>query len=262
MPTSLESGGVRFPDNTLQGTAAVAGGGAETKIYTSPATWTKPANLKAVKVSVMGGGGGGSGARGSLTAGGGGTGGIAISYIIPAPSIPGPVSVTVGAGGAGGPRPGSPNRTTAGGTGGTSSFGSFISATGGQGGRPVTSPGAVNVYLANGGVGTVSGPPAIVSRAFICKGASTVNPRNGAEPPNEIPSGTLKTFRQGGTMNFFGRANDPSIPRAVTPTAPGTRNGTAASSIGCGGAGAVATNPQPRSGGAGFHGIVIVEEFY
>jgi hypothetical protein len=68
--------------------------------YTTPGTWTKPASVKAIKVTVVGGGGstvtltGGALARGS----GGGGGGAAI-LIYPAPSLPGPQPYTVGTAG-------------------------------------------------------------------------------------------------------------------------------------------------------------------
>jgi hypothetical protein len=98
--------------------------GATQTVYTAPGTWTKPATVTTIKVTVVGGGAaGGTGAGGG--AGGGGT---AIRYL-QAPAIPGPVAVTAGAG--------------------TNSFGAFASATAGSVGGP--SPGA----SAPGGAGGV-----------------------------------------------------------------------------------------------------------
>jgi hypothetical protein len=101
-----------------QFTSSTLGGNYVMQTFTSPATWTKPAGLKAVKVTVVGAGG--NGGAGSPVAnalgGGGGGGGVAIKYI-PAPSIPGPVTVTQGT---------APSKT--------SSFGAFVSATGGGNG--------------------------------------------------------------------------------------------------------------------------------
>jgi len=81
-------------------------------VFTSPGTWTKPATVKRIKVTVVGGGSGSP----TVAFTGGSAGGAAIKWI-PAPSIPGPVSVTIGAGAVA--------------AGGTSSFGAFCSATGG-----------------------------------------------------------------------------------------------------------------------------------
>jgi hypothetical protein len=109
-----------------------AGGGVVYNLeqYVAPATWTKPANLKAIKVTVVGGGGN-SGAGNFLfpastrTGGSGGGGGAAIEFI-PAPSItsptPGPVTVSITAGP------------------GTNSFGAFCSATAGGNGTNATAP--------------------------------------------------------------------------------------------------------------------------
>ncbi len=57
MPSSLNGTGVTFNDGTTQSTAATASNYI-LRTYSSPATWTKPAGLKAVKVTVIGGGGG------------------------------------------------------------------------------------------------------------------------------------------------------------------------------------------------------------
>jgi hypothetical protein len=120
MPSSLNGTGVTFDDGTTQSTAATAGNYIMRTI-TSTSTWTKPSGLKAVKVTLVGAGGNGGTRTNTVygSAGGnGGNGGGAIEYIS-APSIPGPVSVTVGT---------APSKT--------SSFGAFLSATGGgNGGR-------------------------------------------------------------------------------------------------------------------------------
>jgi len=108
--------------------AAAGGGDYNLSVYTSSATWTKPAGLKAVKVTVIGAGGNGGNSFtgcGLFVGGGGGGGGGALKYI-DAPTIPGPVAVTVGT---------APSKT--------SSFGAFVSATGGTdgGNGSPTSPG-------------------------------------------------------------------------------------------------------------------------
>lgn len=118
-------------------------------IFSSPGTWFKPAGLKRIKVTVIGGGGSSSAGStppylGAKVSGGGG-GGAAIKFM-PASSIPGPVTVTIGAGGpsAGAPAPITP--------GGTSSFGAHASATGGTSARhPVSGP---DTNITPGGTGS------------------------------------------------------------------------------------------------------------
>jgi hypothetical protein len=85
--------------------------------FTAPGTWTKPASVKLVKVTVVAAGGGQASSPGPAGSAASGDGGGAIKYV-PGPSMPGPVSITVGAG-------------VSGGTGGSSSFGPHASATGG-----------------------------------------------------------------------------------------------------------------------------------
>jgi hypothetical protein len=69
-------------------------------VYTSPGTWSKPATVKAIKVTVIGGGGdGGAVGPGPAYGSGGGGGGAAIR-VYPAPSIPGSQPYTVGGPGA------------------------------------------------------------------------------------------------------------------------------------------------------------------
>ena len=118
--TTLGSAGqvltVANPGSALEFADAGGGGGvSSTQYFTSPGTYTKPASVKTIRVTVLGGGGNGGNAVSiapSTTGGQGGGGGFS-QETIQAPSVPGPVSVTVG------------------GAGGTSSFGSFLSATGG-----------------------------------------------------------------------------------------------------------------------------------
>ena len=107
---------------------AAAGGSIQTQVFTAPGTWTKPSSVSQVRVTVVGGGGGGGGGGYSGSGQrGGGCGGMAgyAQAIVP---VAAPVGVTVGAGGTGGAI------LTAGGAGGTSSFGPAVSVTGGGAG--------------------------------------------------------------------------------------------------------------------------------
>jgi hypothetical protein len=90
------------------------------RTFTSGGTWTKPAGVRVILVRLVGAGGGGSGHCES-----GGSGGYA-EKVINVTSI-NSVSVSVGTGGSATYYSGSA------GQGGTTSFGSFLSATGGNG---------------------------------------------------------------------------------------------------------------------------------
>jgi hypothetical protein len=126
--TALTAGtGISLSGSTGNVTVSTTGGATSYvfNAYTSPATWTKPAGLSSIKVTVVGAGGNGGDAPATPggavagTGGGGGGGGSAIYYVA-APSLPGPVSVTAG--------------------GGTNSFGVLVSATAGGNGGNLTFP--------------------------------------------------------------------------------------------------------------------------
>lgn len=225
MPSSLNGTGVTFNDGTQLNSANDAGGNYIRRTYTSPATWTKPAGLKAVQVTVVGGGGNGGPAFAGISqasvGGGGGSGGASIRYI-PAPSIPGPVAVTRGA------------------AGGTSSFGAFASATGGGNGtnRTITTSGTIPPTLQGQPGGAGSGASGDINLS---------GSRGGFGGGFSNPFAPLTDSGEGGASFISGNA----------------RIG-AAGQFGGGGAGAVRPGPSPATatGGAGGLGVVIVEEFY
>lgn len=206
--------------------AAAAGGGDYImNVFTTPGTWTKPAGLKAIKVTVVGGGGSCGGVNNSASREGGGAGGgTAIEYI-DAPAIPGPQPYTVAAAS---PTPAAP---AAGSTGNSSSFGSpaFLSATGGAGaGNPfnVRSAGGAG----SGGTINIPGQPSVV-----------FNVGPGCNPGVFGISGGSTLGFGGGTSNALGGQ-------------PGANFG-----YGAGGVGVV---PGPGGGQPGGPGVIIVEEFY
>lgn len=92
---------------------AAAGGFSNMTVFTSPGTFTTPATVTQIKVTVVGGGG--AGGNVNVNSGGGGGGGGAAIYVGPV-SASTPYAVTVGA------------------AGGTSSFAALASATGGTAG--------------------------------------------------------------------------------------------------------------------------------
>ena len=94
------------------GTWAAAGGGSlQTQIFTAPGTWTKPASCTQVRVTCIGAGG----SYNNSSAGKGAPAGVGIA-IVP---VSAPVTVTVG------------QNTGINQTGGSSSFGPAVTATGG-----------------------------------------------------------------------------------------------------------------------------------
>jgi hypothetical protein len=214
--------------------ASVAGGNYEMEAYTSPATWTKPSTLKAIKVTVVGGGGNGGNSTASApintsaSAGGGGGGGGAIIYF-DAPAIPGsPITVTAGPG--------------------TNSFGSLVSATGGTNAPNKTSSPTPTIGGA-GGTGTIPSPAPSGAIVFAGQSGGTflIGPGGGGG--------------HGGFSQLFNglRLWGPTGQALTNPNAPGTPN------IYYGGGGQGGGNrvsPGTTTGGTGGPGIVIIEEFY
>lgn len=223
--TSLTAGsGISLSGATgaITVSSTVSGGDYALQSYVGPATWTKPAGLKKVKVTVVGAGGaGGTPPPGTVAAGGGG-GGAAISYI-PAPSIPGPVAVTAGSG--------------------ASSFGAFCSATAGStGGTYAPGIGAAAAQGGSGGVGS----------------GGTINITGDGGSPSATVTGP-GTFNAGGGGSSIlggGAVGVVGPSGGVVAGLPGGNYG------GGGGGGFRATTAPGGAGGLGAPGIVIVEEFY
>lgn len=208
----------------------------ETLYFTSSGSFAKASYpwLQAVRVRLVGGGGagGGAGAGGSgHSAGGGGGGGGYAEAMIPVATLPASVAVTVGAGAVGiqGDGP----------TGGSSSFGSLVAATGGVGGGYFTSNtlmiGAVGGI---GGIGTAGSLQIQGAPGGMGSGYATL--AHGAEGGSSQMGG-------GGTGRYTGAGG-------------GSGPGIAGGNYGGGGGGAaVNQSGAANSGGAGAPGIVIVE---
>jgi len=207
---------------------------ASPRVYTSGATWTKPAGLDYVIVEVIGGGGAGGGAVATTgadySAGAGGGGGGYSKKKILAASLGATETVTVGAGGTG----------VSGGTGnsgGTSSFGAHCQATGGSGGNASTAS-AVTSFIGpgDGGIG------------------SSGNINAGGAPG--LP-GVRAQFPHGG-----GGGNTQIGGGGVGQTTAAAFNGNAGKAYGGGGSGAAnAASQTARAGAAGAAGVVIVWEY-
>jgi hypothetical protein len=150
VPTARLGSGTANNTTFLRGdnTWAAVGGGTDIQTFNSNGTWTKPSTGSMARIEVWGGGGGaGRSSNNTLTSGGGGGGYNEIT--VPLSTLASTVSVTVGAGGAG--RTGS---TGNGNQGGTSSFGTLLSAFGGGGGFGNTT--GIALRTSGGGGGQLS----------------------------------------------------------------------------------------------------------
>ena len=216
----------------LDGSAITHTGGLKsTQVFSSAGThtYTKPAGIRTVKVTVTGGGGGGGGFGGTGDLGaGGGAAGTAIETIDV--SSVSTVTVNVGAGGAGGS--GGNNGTGGGG----SSFGSYCTGNGGGGGKHG------NIGPAAGGVaGTGTG-----GDINIIGGHGNNGVDNGY-----VMSGTNYTPSYGiGGASYWGGGGRGGVFNV------GSHAGQA---YGSGGGGGSNSNSGPGASGA--VGIVVVEEF-
>ena len=206
--------------------------------FTANGTWTRPAGVTAVKVTVIGGGGGSGGsgttaAGEAAAAGGGGGGGAAIEFI----TAPGATeTITIGAGGLAGAVDANA------GAGGTSSFGAFCSATGGAGSTKGND--SSTFFGGDGGVGgTGSG-----GDLNLDGGKGGVGQR--------LPTHDSSRGGDGGT-NLFGEA--------VTTFGAGSgvqRAGTVGSNYGGGASGScLGESTTEVVGSAGGPGFILVEEF-
>lgn len=193
-------------------------------VATAPGTWTKPATVKSIKVTVVGGGGQGGPtqptAAGNIEGGsGGGAGGAAIRFY-PAASLPGPQPYTVGGAGA------------------TSSFGvapiTVISATAGAIGLRAAAGTITTVFGGAGGSGSNG------NINFGGGDGATTNKDQGGNGGNSI----------------FGGGGRSATTNAITAGSPGK-------AYGAGGGGSATGPATPALGaGAGAAGVVIIEEFY
>jgi hypothetical protein len=222
MATQLGNTGVTFGDSSTQNTASQY----ISRYYGGPSsgTWSKPTNLKAVKVTIVAGGGAGGTGQSPYTTGsgktlagvtggaggGGGGGGAAIRYLAASEITASSVPYTVGAAGA------------------ATSFGPW--ATGSPTSAMTATAGSAGVQNAYGGAGgSASGSPNLAIGGSSGGGGVGVN------------SGTNFGGAGGGTMLGGG----------------GTYGGPGITYGGGGGGGA-----QSQGGGAGASGVMIVEEFY
>lgn len=198
----------------------------------SSGTYTPTTGMTYCQVFVLGGGGGGGGTQASSAGsiGGGGGTGCYVEALFTAAAIGASQSITIGAGGAGG-------SVSNGGTGGTTTVGSLISAPGGQGGLLAPNGLASNTYIASGGAGGGGATGGYIN-ASGSSGGIAVGTNNGVQGIGG--TGASTRFGGGGIGG----------------------NGTAGNSggfgAGGGGGGSIAT---AQMGGVGGSGLVVIVEF-
>lgn len=174
--TSINSSGVKFPDDTVQTTASNVTGIPVITQHSTPGAFTKTSDLKAIKVTVIGSGGGGASAPTGWGSGGGGGGFAQKIYpaaSLPASAVPFTVGAAVGTEVAGnsssfGTAPLTVITATGGGAGvspASSSYSTALPANGGAGGAG--SNGDINGTGAKGGSGGKSSTPAPLSTTYV-----------------------------------------------------------------------------------------------
>ena len=213
-------------------------------------TWNRPSGITKVKVYVTGGGGGCSAVGGNRLddAGAGGAAGGTAIKIIDVSSISS-VTVTVGMGGTATPHNYNEDvsTSTSPNDGQPSSFGSHCSATGGKAGRSYYTNNAGVVGQAIPGVG--SGGDINIQGGY---GDLPMLNYNGA--PDGMSGG------QGG-VSFWGGpgrgAMDDNFTNGSHDISGGASSGSSAGAFGSGGSSGV----RDFTGGAGTHGVVVVENY-
>lgn len=219
-----------------------------TQKITASGDWTAPSDLGgyststkiSLQVLMAGGGGGGGKTFGNARSGGGGGGQVVEDEVLVAPGET--ISVGIGGGGAGGYIPGNNNYATLLGLpGGTTSFGSYLSAAGGGGGAAEIGP----------GVTPPGGHPGGASPAGTDGTGASGSGKNGKISTNKYEGGLI-TLGGGGAgtgsgTNRPGGAGGGGTYHSTSTSSPGAPN------TGGGGAGGVNSN-----GAAGGTGVVYV----
>lgn len=277
--TLTAGAGISITNSTGSITVAATGLATSTdvQVFTGNGTWTKPSGAKAVDViAVGGGGGGGSGsctASGATAIGGAGGGGaVLIKKTYNASDLGSSVSVTVGAAGSAGTAVGpGASAGVSGGIGGTSTFGTILSAYGGGGGsQGVTSTsrsaGSGAGTAGAGGTGASAavngGLPNTGNGVGIAGGGGGVTGTNDVGQPSESGGGAgggttgSSAGQNGGTSVFScgGGGGGGSTNTTTTPQAGGTGGGIN-TYITAGGGGGTAGTAAGGAGGTGTAGV-------
>ena len=213
--------------------------GTQAQLFTSTGTFTVPAGVTAIKVTVIGGGGGtGNSTVNNSKSGGGGGGGTAISYLTGL--TPGAtIAVTVGLGG---------GVSTAG---GTSSFGAYCSATGGSGTATNAYAGS-NGGSASGGTFNFQGSRGSDGYSgFIGCSSAQFGGNGGVCGGPAVAGNTSGWFTVQGILG--------GLPGATVGVSSGSINGLAGSGYGNGAGGSARMSSGTGLGASGSAGAVLVE---
>ena len=262
--------------------ATLASGSLNVQTFAAGGTWTKPANAQLSLIMLVGaGGGGGSGGFDTgtpmrLGGTGGGGGKLAIAFILSS-SLGSTETVTIGTGGSGGTaRSGSTLDGNDGSVGGTSTFGSWLSAFGGGGGgggRSVNlvggqpggdmvagqtgttsaNPTQTGGYTNSGSSGTAtfgSGTPGGGNQSYPSAGLAGYNAINGPTGGG-AGGGGLAAGGAGGAL----RGAAGGTAGAAGTNAGGAGNTSATHPVGSGGGGGGGHTTTNSSGGAGGAGV-------
>jgi hypothetical protein len=197
----------------------VPGFGSGVQVLATSATFTVPAGISQVEVEVWGAGAGSFASTSTVASGGGAGGGYArkrVTGLVPGQTIP----VTIGVGGTGGTTAGVP--ATAG---GSSSFGTYVSATGG----------ALNAT------------------------ASVNSPQNGATPGGVGVGGDLNLMGSSGQSAFMSAAGvGGAAPLGGMQSSGSVGVAGVFPGGGAGGAGTGSNGSTPYDGASGANGLVVV----
>ena len=256
MPITIGNTTVTFNDSTTQSSARVGPG---IQVFTSGGTFTVPAGITAVKVTVFGGGGGGGTWGQILPTSLGGYGGAGIA-IISGLTSGASITVTIGSGGNGANYTGSPS--SVGTSGGTSSFGSYASATGGLAG--LTSVQVASGVFTTTGIRVCGSPSGINAKGTNYNNSKLLNISIGGAhsgwSTNPGSSGELSGAGGGGMSGGGQGGSGTTAHQRGYAFGPGANGNTTTNNAGgAGGGSAGGTGGTAPGGGGGGTGGVIVE---
>ena len=233
------------PGSTITIASSSGGGKLQSQIFTSSGSWTAPSGVTGCWISGSGGGGGGASLISAQGGGGGGGGEECVMQPVSLSALE-VVTVTIGAAGAGATAGAS---NTAGGNGGTTTFGTHVTLLGGNGGLSANTGGGYGGGP-QGGKGAGTGPTGGTGLGGFAE-SPTFFGGSGAGSGGQTGAGGVGAG-YGGTQ--FGGAGGAAV------SSQGGGGGGASSSRGIGGAGgnggvAGSASPSLGAGGGGAGGL-------